>query len=143
VSFRGSDAEVVLAPTASVELAEMKLRSIGTGGSTPLAHGLRASLDVLEAERRRDADAIPWLVLVTDGRANVGLDGGLGSDDARTWAARVRASQVNALVLDTDTGDSPVRIARELARIAKGDYVRLSEVSGSAFADLVRERVSS
>ena len=36
---------------------------------------------------------VPWLVLVTDGRANVGLDGGLGSEDARAMAARVRASR--------------------------------------------------
>jgi magnesium chelatase subunit D len=143
VSFRGDSAEVVLAPTASVELAQLKLRALPTGGSTPLAHGIRASLEILDSEKRRDGDAIPWIVLVTDGRANVGMDGGLGSEDARAWAQRVRDADVNAVVLDTDTGESPITVARDLARIAKGEYVRLSEISGSALARAVRERLSS
>jgi magnesium chelatase subunit D len=141
VSFRGDDAELVLSPTASVELAQMKLQTLPTGGSTPLAHGLRASLEVLESERRRNTETIPWLVLVTDGRANVGLDGGLGSDDARTWAEKVRGADVNVVVVDTDTGDSPVTIARDLARIAQGEYVRLAEISGPAVARAVKTRL--
>ena len=87
VAFRGETAEVVLAPTASVELAQLKLRSLPTGGATPLAHGLVRSLEVLETEARRNDDVIPWLVLVTDGKGNVGINGGLGSDDAKTAAA--------------------------------------------------------
>ncbi len=40
VSFRGDGAQVVLSPTASVELANMKLRNLASGGATPLAAGI-------------------------------------------------------------------------------------------------------
>lgn len=143
VSFRGTSAEVVLPPTASVELAQLKLESLPTGGSTPLADGLRRSLEVLDAERRRDPDTVPWLVLVTDGRANVGLDGGLGSEDARVWAQKVKDASVNVLIVDTDSGDSPVTVARDLARITGGDYVRLSTPTGNNVSRVVRDRLLS
>lgn len=141
VSFRGDDAEVVLAPTASVELAQLKLKTLPTGGATPLAHGLVRSLELLESEMRRDSDTIPWLVLVTDGRANVGLNGGLGSEDARAVAARVRAAHVHVLVIDTGNGPRSVSGARDIAKAADGEYVRLSALDGGSVAKAVRERI--
>ncbi len=140
VSFRGDDAEVILAPTASVELAQLKLRSLPTGGATPLAAGLLRALELLESETKRNPDVLPWLVLVTDGRANVGLDGGLGSEDARALAARVRASALHACVLDTGSA-SGASAAREIARAAGAEYIRLPSLDGHALADAVRQRV--
>ncbi len=142
VSFRGDDAEVVLAPTASVELAQLKLKNLPTGGATPLAHGLVRSLDLLESEMRRDGDTIPWLVLVTDGRANVGLNGGLGSEDARAVAARVRAAKVHVLVVDTGSGPRSVSGARDIAKAADGEYVRLASLDSRSVVEAVRQRVS-
>jgi magnesium chelatase subunit D len=141
VSFRGEGADVVLPPTTSVELAQVKLRALPTGGATPLAQGIRTSLEVLSGETRRDADLVPWMVLVTDGRANVGIDGGLGSEDARLWAARAKAAEVRSLVIDTDTDDSPIAAARELARLSGGDYVRLGRLEGRSMATAIRTRV--
>lgn len=141
VSFRGNDAEVALAPTASGELANLKLKSLPTGGATPLAAGLLRALELLEIERRRSSDVVPWIVLVTDGRANVGLDGGLGSEDARAVAARVRSSGINMVVIDTGTGPRTVSGARDIARAADAEYVRLSELDGHAVADTVRTTV--
>lgn len=141
VSFRGDDAEVVLAPTASVELAQLKLKTLPTGGATPLAHGLVRSLDLLEGEMRRDSDTIPWLVLVTDGRANVGLNGGLGSEDARAVASRVRAARIHVFVIDTGSGPRSVSGARDIAKAADGEYVRLNSLDSEAVAKAVRERI--
>jgi magnesium chelatase subunit D len=142
VSFRGEQADLLLAPTASVELAQMRLRSLPTGGSTPLAHGIKKSLELLQTEVRRNTDTVPWLVLVTDGRANVGLDGGLGGEDARQWAERVRDAKVNSLVLDTNASASRAQ-ARELARLSGGDYVRLESLDGALLAGTVRRRLSN
>jgi magnesium chelatase subunit D len=143
VSFRGDDAEVLLPPTSSVELAQLKLRSMPSGGATPLAAGIKASLQLLDAETRRDAKVVPWLVLVTDGRANVGIDGGLGSEDARTMASKVREKGVNSVVIDITEGTSGVSVARELARLAGGDYVRLPRVSGEELTGAVRQRLEA
>jgi magnesium chelatase subunit D len=141
VSFRGNKAEVVLAPTASVELANLRLRNLPTGGATPLAAGITTSLELLQSEVRRQPDTVPWLVLVTDGRGNVGLDGGSGGDDARSAAERVRQARVHAIVIDTASGPSGGAAAREIARLAGGEYVRLSTLDGTELGRLVRERI--
>lgn len=142
VSFRGEDAETVLAPTSSVELASLKLRELPTGGATPLAAGLLKSLDVIAAEQRREPDSVPWLILVTDGRANVGLGGGLGSEDARRAAGKVRECGINAVVIDTAETPGMPGAARELARHAGAEYVRLGSVDGVSVASAVRKRVA-
>ncbi|MFA5843659.1 MAG: magnesium chelatase subunit D family protein [Coriobacteriia bacterium] len=143
VSFRGDAAEVLLGPTSSVELAQVKLRSMPVGGATPLAHGILRSLELLAAERRRDQQVVPWLVVVTDGRANVALSDGLGSDDARNAAVRVKESRVNALVIDTDAGIASLGAAREIARVAGAEYMRLARFDGGVMATAVRERLEA
>ncbi len=141
VSFRGDSADVVLAPTGSVELANLKLRSLPTGGATPLAHGIMKSLELIAGELRRQPDTVPWLVLVTDGRANVGLDGGMGSEDAKVAAARVKAAGVHAVVIDTTSGTSTQSAARDIARVAGADYVRVQNLDGAAIVGAVRSRL--
>ncbi len=143
VSFRGDSAEVLLSPTASVELAQLRLRSIETGGATPLAAGMERSLEIIAGEVRRDPKTVPWLVLVTDGRANVGLGGGLGSDDAKTLATRVRAAKVHVLVIDTTEGSGPGAAARDLARSAGGEYIRLPRIEPGAMAGAVKDRLEA
>lgn len=143
VAFRGEGAEVLLAPTSSVELANLKLRKLPTGGATPLAAGIRQSLELLVAETRRDPKAVPWMVLVTDGRANVGLKGGLGSEDAKLMAAHAKEKGVNALVIDTSPPASAGASAREIARLAGAEYVRLPSDDGDAMAGAVRERLQA
>jgi magnesium chelatase subunit D len=143
VAFRGEGAEVVLAPTASVELAQLKLRALPTGGATPLAHGLVRSLEVLENEARRNDDVIPWLVLVTDGKGNVGINGGLGSDDAKVAARRIKDARINTIVIDTTGVPGGGTAAREIARTAGGEYVRLAAFDAGTLTETVRERVHS
>lgn len=140
ITFRGTDAQLVLAPTASVDLADLRLKAVQTGGATPLAHGINRALEVIDSERRREPDIVPWLVLLTDGRANVGLDGGLGSDDAKAAARRLRTAGVHSVVIDTASG--PSAAARDIARAADAEYVRLDTVDGARLAQTVRQRLS-
>ncbi len=140
VSFRGDSADVVLPPTASVELARRKLGELPVGGSTPLAAGLQAALGVAAAEKRRDPTTVSWIVLITDGRANVGRTGTPGSDDALKAARQVASSGVHAIVIDTDTtGKSGAAIA--IATAARCDYVRLPVINGSGIVASVAQRI--
>jgi magnesium chelatase subunit D len=143
VSFRGDSAEVLLVPTSSVELAQMRLRKMETGGATPLAAGIDRAMELLTSELRRDPKTVPWMVLVTDGRANVGLSGGLGSEDARAMAARLGETGIHTLVLDTTEGLAATSAARELARAAGADYVRLPRAKAEALTGAVRERLEA
>jgi magnesium chelatase subunit D len=66
----------VLPPTNSVDLAERFLSTLPTGGRTPMAHGLSLGLQTILEYAMHDKESIPLLALVSDGRANVSLNGG-------------------------------------------------------------------
>ncbi len=136
VTFRGDRAELVLAPTSSVELARMRLAAVRTGGATPLAHGMSTSVDALAREARRDPEVALWLVIVTDGRANVGI-GGAPDADARAMAFRAREQGICTLVLDTGASET----ARGLAEAANGMYVRLDVADAQRLAATIKGRV--
>src|SRR5205807_3910674 len=65
ITFHGSQAELVLEPTNSVQRAERLLRQLPTGGRTPLADGLRLAGELLDKERMRDAGILPLLIVVS------------------------------------------------------------------------------
>jgi magnesium chelatase subunit D len=73
IAFRGSGAELLLPPTRSLTRARRLLAELPGGGGTPLAAGLDAAGALADAARRRGRT--PFLLLLTDGRANVGSDG--------------------------------------------------------------------
>jgi len=140
VAFRGDGADVVLPPTASIELAKLRLGELPVGGSTPIAAGIRASLDIAATEKRRDATVVSWIVLITDGRANVGSGGVLGSEDALRAARQISEAGVHAVVIDTDTtGKGGAALA--IATAARGDYVRLPVISGGGIVASVEQRI--
>jgi magnesium chelatase subunit D len=140
VSFRGDSAHVVLPPTASVELARLKLGELPVGGSTPMAAGIQAALEVAAAEKRRDPTVVTWIVLITDGRANVGRLGALGSEDALKAARQAAAAGIHTVVIDTDTTGKG-GAALSIATAAAGDYVRLPVISASGIVASVVQRV--
>jgi magnesium chelatase subunit D len=76
LAFRGRVAELLLPPTRSLVRARRSLAGLPGGGGTPLAAGIDAATALADATRRRGGT--PVVVLLTDGRANVALDGAGG-----------------------------------------------------------------
>ena len=105
ITFRGSGAEVVLAPTSSVEAGAARLAALPTGGRTPLAAGLTRAAQVLRAERRRDPARRALLVVVTDGRATAG-------EDPLPVAAALRRTAGPTATAHTGTGRSATGAGR-------------------------------
>jgi magnesium chelatase subunit D len=118
VAFRGTGAQTLLPPTRSLVRARRVLGGLPGGGATPLAAGLDAALR-LSLDLRRSGSA-PLVVLLTDGRANVGRDGATGraaaENDAREAARAVRRAAVASLLIDTAVRPSPqaARLAEEM-----------------------------
>ena len=112
VTFRGEDAEVLLPPTGSVDVAAARLTDLPAGGRTPLAEGLLEAAGLVRRERLRDPGRRPLLVVVTDGRATQGPD---AVRRAHAAAAHVAASGTTAIVLDCETCRFRVGLARDLA----------------------------
>jgi magnesium chelatase subunit D len=128
VGFGGDDARIVLAPTSSVEIARNRLHGLTTGGRTPLAAGLRTSLDLIA----RDADgAHALLAVLTDGRATAGPDAFARALDA---AATVQRRGIDALVLDCEDGPVRLGLAGRVAAVMGADLVALTDPTGAAAA---------
>jgi magnesium chelatase subunit D len=134
VTFRGSGAELALPPTSSVEAAAARLRTLPTGGRTPLAEGLLRVSETLRVERVRDPRRRPLLLVVTDGRATGGKDA-LG----RAATAARLLDGVASVVVDCESGPVRLGLAAKLAADLGGDCVRLDELSADGLAGLVRD----
>jgi magnesium chelatase subunit D len=125
VVFRGRDAQIVVPPTRSLVRVRRLLRGVAGGGGTPLAAGLEAGFRV--ALQLEASEASPRIVLLSDGRPNVGLDGEGGRErareDALTIARGIGAAGIPALVLDSSKRGE--RFAQELAAALHGTVARL------------------
>src|SRR5262249_22021646 len=133
ISFRGTEARVVLQPTSAVEAAAPRLRALRTGGRTPLADGLLCAARVLAAERLRDPARRALLVVLTDGPATHG-----GMDAALTAAGSLRRDGVASVVVDCESGPLRLGLPGQLAIAMDGACVRLAELSAAAVAGVVR-----
>lgn len=135
LTVRGSEAELVLPPTSSVDIAVRRLAGLRTGGKTPLAAGLLAARTLVAREKVRDPRRRPMLVLLTDGRATGGVQ---PLPRARAAARGLAADAVTAMVVDCERGMVRLGLAAELARELGGGCVRLAELTGDAVAGVVR-----
>jgi len=143
LAFRGQGAEILLPPTRSLVRARRGLAGLPGGGGTPLAAGIDAAA-ALAAQVRR-AGATPVVVLLTDGRANVGRDG-LGGraraqQEALTAARALGAQGGQVLLIDTSVRPEPA--ARALAAAAGARYLPLPQADAAGMARAVQAVVSA
>jgi magnesium chelatase subunit D len=132
VTFRGADAQLPLPPTGAVDHAAAALKTLPTGGRTPIAAGLALAADVVRRERLREPDRAAVVVLVSDGRANAGAD-------PVAAAARLAKDDIQLVVVDGEQG--PVRLggARRIALAANGTTLTLDpRADGHALATRLR-----
>lgn len=142
LAFRGQNAELLLPPSQSVELARRALDLLPTGGGTPLAAALLAAIEVAQQARARGIMQTV-LVLLTDGRANVGLRVGREgvADELQTIGRAVAAAGIQTIVVDTQRTYLSRGEARKLAEWLDGEYVYLPNAQGEQIAALAVDRV--
>jgi magnesium chelatase subunit D len=123
VAFRDSAAQLIVAPGAPLERAAEALRTLPTGGRTPLAAGLLEAERVIRRELLREPSRRAIAVLLTDGR--VEDPGGAVPRAARQLGRAAGAVHV------VDTEDGPVRLglAGAIAIAAGGSLHRLGDPS--------------
>jgi len=141
ITFHGSQAELVLDPTNSVQRAQRILGQLPTGGRTPLADGLRMAGELLEKERMRDAGVLPLLIVVSDGRANVALQGSDPIEDVRRMSAKIRELDVNSMVVDTEAEHFRIGLASRLASWLGGPCYRIEDLDARSTSRLVRSAI--
>jgi magnesium chelatase subunit D len=138
VAFRKDTAELVLPPTNSVELAQRYLTKLPTGGRTPMAHGLKLGMETIKNYVRSDKEAVPLLVLVSDGRANVNLYGGDPVEEAKAVAREIASAGIQSLALDTERDFITFGLVKQISTEMGGKYLRLEELSAAPIASAVR-----
>jgi magnesium chelatase subunit D len=141
IVFRKNKAEFVLPPTNSVELAERCLARLPTGGRTPMAHGLSLGLEFIKDYKKRNKEVIPLLTLISDGRANVPLNGGDPVEESKLVAREIRRAGVKAVAIDTERGFLSFGLVKQICDEMNGHYLRLEELGAAPIASVIRENL--
>lgn len=134
VAFRGAQAQLLLPATRSLVRAKRAMTGLPGGGGTPLALALKMAHE--QASQLQRQGVTPILVVLSDGRANVTLQGIGGRTeaqaDAQQWGLQWKASGHRALWIDTSM--QPDSHARSLAATMGADYLPMPHVQSQRMA---------
>ena len=137
ISFRGTDAETLLPPTRSLVQTKRRLSALPGGGGTPLAAGLQSAMTL--AAQSAGQGMSPTIIVLTDGRANIALDGSANrataAEDAQTVARAIRSQGTEALVIDMSNRPQPA--LQDLGRTLDGGYIALPRADAHRMTDAV------
>ncbi|NIJ08460.1 magnesium chelatase subunit D [Sphingomonas vulcanisoli] len=139
IAFRGTGAELLLPPTRSLARARRSLAELPGGGGTPLASGLTAARELAELAKARGRT--PFVVILTDGRANIAADGSavrkVAEADATAAAKAMRAAGIAAAFVDISPRARPEAAALAAAMAAR--YLPLPRADAAAMHAAVRQ----
>ena len=135
--FRGEGTDLVMPFTRHVRSIELALADVPTGGRTPLA---RALIDAAALLQSRDP---ALLVLLTDGRANVSLDGGDPWEEALAACGQLREACGGALIVDCESGPVTLGRARALAQLLGAECVSLDALDAASLAIHIHRRLEA
>ncbi|WP_310615506.1 magnesium chelatase subunit D [Limnohabitans sp.] len=142
VAFRGAQAQLLLPMTRSLVRAKRAMTGLPGGGGTPLALALKMAHE--QAAQLHRQGVTPILVVLSDGRANVTLQGVGGraqaQTDAQNWGQQWRISGHRALWIDTSM--QPDAQAQQLATTMGASYLPMPQVQSQRMAQAI-ERVRS
>lgn len=139
VAFRGTGAEVLLPPTRSLTRARRQLGDLPGGGGTPLAAGLKSALDLALVAQARGRT--PFIVVLTDGRANIAADGRAvrvaAQEDAMAAARAIALSGIGAALIDISPRPRPEGAA--IAAAMRARYLPLPQAGSAAMDAAIRQ----
>ncbi len=142
IAFGKGGARLVLPPSRSVREAARVLSDLPIGGATPLASGMTLAGVVADRSRRRDPGAIPFLVLLTDGRGNLPTSPGADPQaQSLAIAAELGRRRLAGLVIDTEAGPVRLGMAEGLARAWGVPCRRLDDLQGERLPDAIRRSI--
>ncbi len=149
IAFKDDTSEILLPPTDNIELAKKKLEDLPAGGKTPLSAGLLKGYEVVCESLNASKDLMPLIILITDGRANVGIDSS-GSKIGMNVLSMYKEifaiadlihgkSGVKSLVIDTEEKSrGTLGRAKEISEYMGAKYLVLKEIHSRHIAKAVR-----
>ncbi|QBF34151.1 magnesium chelatase ATPase subunit D (plasmid) [Thalassococcus sp. S3] len=142
IAFRGEEADLLLPPTRSLVQTKRRLAALPGGGGTPLAAGLKAAAELSLLSRSKGLT--PTVVLMTDGRANIALDGTpdrqRAAQDSETLATALRLQSVPGLMIDMSNRPQPA--LKSLAATLGAPYLPLPRADAARVSAAVTGALS-
>ncbi len=139
IAFRHASAETIIPRTRSLARARRELAAMPGGGATPLAAGLMEAL--AEAIRAEKAGSGALIVVMTDGGANVALDGRTdrvaAREDSLNAARAIAASGIPAVLVDSNP--RPGARLRELAQAMNARTLPLPRLQPGQISEALAE----
>ena len=135
VAFRGAKAQLLLPMTRSLVRAKRAMTGLPGGGGTPLALALKMACE--QSIQLQRQGVTPILVVLSDGRANVNLQG-LGGRvqaqaDALQWVKQWRQTGHRSLWIDTSIQPDPQ--VQNLADAMGASYLPMPQVQAQRMAN--------
>jgi magnesium chelatase subunit D len=122
IAFRNEDARVIVEPTSDILRLQEALEQLPTGGKTPLTPALAAAFE-LAAQQQKAAVTI---ILISDGRGNVFINGSF-EEDIAYLSARI-PGHVTLTFIDTENKNRSVGTLEDLARTFQSPLFYLEDV---------------
>lgn len=135
IAFRNSrrpDATVCLPPTNSYTRAVERLKKIPVSGTTPLPDALSKAYRLLRQMRIKYQNAIPVMVIITDGLPNVpSIPNGDPYEEVRQISRLLHREAYPTVVVDTESrgSDASGSACHEIAALSGGTYLTLSQLN--------------
>lgn len=139
MAFRRDSAELILPPTKSVEYSYKRLAELPTGGKTPLAAALLKAQEYMTVYVRSHPGERCYIILLTDGRANVPLaKGASANDEVQEIAENISLPGVKWIVVDTSAGYPHFDNACKLAQKVGATYFKLEDLNAETLSQNVK-----
>ncbi|KAB2953067.1 magnesium chelatase ATPase subunit D [Heliorestis acidaminivorans] len=148
VIFRGQEADVIVPPTRSVELAKKRFDQVPVGGASPLASAIAQALELGVKAIGGDVGQV-IITLLTDGRGNIPLNLQEGkkmnreqlNEEVLALSRMVADNGFSMLVIDSSNRFTSTGFAQKIADAARGQYYYLPKMSAEALAETVKSGV--
>ena len=140
VIFREHKAQVVLPVCLSLDWAIECLNDVASGGPTPLSAGLEKGLEMLLLEKRKNREAIPILVLISDGRANVPLTNNSDiHDELIKLTDQAWINKIYMIFIDVEQNESEDSSGRNRKQILMNrmTYYHVDQLTSDLITDVV------
>ena len=106
-----------------------------------MSAGLFKALEIIEAERIKDREVMPLLVLLSDGRGNVALGSDSPLDEAYAAAGIIGSDKIPSVVVDTESGFIKLSMVQPVADAMGAQYLKLEDLRADSLVNAVRRNL--
>lgn len=135
ITFSGTEANMVLPPTNSIDLASNLLEQIPTGGKTPLSAGLHKAIQIALDELNIH-NLIPMIILLSDGKNNVPLYESF-DQDKEIIGELLESHSIPLICIDTDLSSFNLGFAKQLSEEFDAIYYRLDQLHSEQISKVI------